>query len=184
MAPAPAREGLAPAARALGLLAMLLAVALAAPPWTLAQTAASPPSAAPALPTDPAQPCPAPTSLQNAAPAGADAPVTDYAIVIDVSGSMNGDYNPIDGTPDAVDPNGNLITPDRLIFPKVKDAVERFIASLPPDANVAIIPFGSGVDPSRTRVFPLASAGQADAARAYVAGLQARDGFTHITEAV
>ncbi|HEX5500410.1 MAG TPA: hypothetical protein VFX03_14320, partial [Thermomicrobiales bacterium] len=102
MAPAAARVGLDRIVRSLCFLALLATLALAMP-GAGAQNASQVP--APTLPTDPAQPCPAPASLQDAPPPGPDAPVYDYAIVIDVSGSMNGDFN-LDGTPDPLAASG------------------------------------------------------------------------------
>ncbi len=116
--------------------------------------------------------CPDSTAAASSASAGF---VSDYVVLVDVSGSMVGGGS----DPDATD-----------IFKDVKASAEQFVRGLPETGpgNLIVLPFGETADVSRVRQFGLGSVpgpdgGKADAI-AYIDGLAAEDNYTHITEAI
>jgi hypothetical protein len=91
----------------------------------------------------------------------------DYVILIDVSGSMS-------GRPAG---SGNVD-----IFPKVKDAIVRFVSELQPGSSVFITPFAETVE--QTRRFDIMDSATAEKAETYVRSLQAVGSETHVYEAI
>ena len=143
--------------------------ALAVPARPAGAQAGTPPAGATA-----AGDCPDSTAAAASASAGF---VSDYVVLVDVSGSMAGWA-------------GEVRDPTQDIFQSVKDSAKAFVNGLPDgaSANLVVLPFGMGADIGRLRQFGLGSVagpdgGKADAI-AYIDGLEATDGETHITEAI
>jgi hypothetical protein len=105
----------------------------------------------------------------GARPAAAQSGQThvDYVILIDVSGSMAG--HPAG--------SGNVD-----IFPKVKDAITRFISELPPGNSVLITPFAERL--GQTQRFEIVDSTSARRAEDYVRSLEANGSETHVYEAL
>lgn len=125
------------------------------------------------------QACPTQPALQGdsspTGPTGEANTVRDYVVLIDISGSMNNDIEPIDGFPDGTGP---------VIFPDVQNSAKRFIDSVPRGSNVVIIPFGNQVNPDTVRQFTLDASGGREDAKTYIDGLIPIESNTYITDAV
>lgn len=116
-----------------------------------------------------ASPCPPPVAGDTGGSAPgqpANVPEYDYAVLIDISGSMEGR------------------TGTAVIFPEVKASAKTFVDSLARGSNVVIIPFGDPVDPNAIRKFTLDASGGRANARDYIDSLVADNGMTYITDAV
>ncbi len=163
---------------------LLVAVALlvvlsgvAGVPWSASASPGWPPSPslafASAAQPDAACPDPAVSPVDRDDPAS---PLYDYAVLVDVSGSMVGAL--ADGSVD----------PSRDIFATVKESIKEYVGELQPGSLVHIIPFGNPVDPLRVRTFgienPDAPDGDGAAALAYIDSLPADNIETHITSSV
>jgi hypothetical protein len=83
-----------------------------------------------------------------------------YVFVLDTSASMMG----------LGDGKG------RVIFPKVKEEVKRFVNQLPPDSRITIQTFDAGPGPSRTYLLPA----EKEALLQYVDGLKAQGSKTYL----
>lgn len=106
------------------------------------------------------------TTLLAGTPAADQAPAFDYAIMIDISGSMHGE-----GTdPQASD-----------IFGDVQTAVEHFIQQLPAGSTVVIMPFAEGVNPADVRQFTVTTAQSRAGAIAFVQSLPPNGNYGQYT---
>jgi hypothetical protein len=108
-------------------------------------------------------------------------PPTDYAIVVDVSRSMVGDYW-IGQDERGNDRWGN--DPTRNIFPLVQSAVTGYIDTLQPDSNIVFLPFADGVKPPFPQLYRGAEDPSHNRARNAVTTSVADQGGTWITNAV
>lgn len=87
-----------------------------------------------------------------------------YVFVVDTSGSMMG----------LGDGKG------RVVFPRVKEEIKKFVAQVPPESRVTIQPFDAGLGSGFTASLP---AGK-EAINAYLNNLQARGSQTHVYAAL
>ena len=98
-----------------------------------------------------------------------DAPVFDYVILVDVSGSMV-------GLPDG---SGNAV-----IFPQVKQAVSTFVADLPDGSRLKLIPFSGPIDDGAIHDLTITSDADRREAIAYLDNLEATGQVTWLYNAI
>lgn len=159
-------------AAALSLLTLLVLLGASVLPGGGAK-AQAPTAAAAAMPT---AECPAPNSEAFAATESSGSLYYDYAILLDVSLSMEGWRG---------DPASYY--EDLDIFDEVKASLKTYVSELQPGSMVYVIPFGNPVVEGRVRQFGIEQdapdGGEADAL-AYIDSIQADNNETHITASI